>query len=488
VARRDLIVVGGGTAGLVAAVGAARQGAKVTLVERARTGGDCLWTGCVPSKSLLAAAAAAHTARHSDHLGVHTDRVTVDFGEVMAHVRGAIGAIAPHDSPERLRAEGIEVIHGDARFVADDAIEVGGRRLRFRAAMIATGAAPVLPPIEGLADAAPLTTETIWDLEELPRRLAVLGGGPIGCELGQAFARLGAEVTMVEMEPRLLPREEPEASEAIRASLMADGVDVRTAARAMAVLPGRPGAGSEAGSRDGDGDDRDRDGWRLRLQRSDAAPDAEADEVAFDHLLVAVGRRPRTAELGLEAAGIEVDRRGAVVVDDRLRTTNRRVYAGGDVTALLPFTHVASTHGATVVQNAVFGLRATVDHDRIPWVTFTAPEVARVGLSVAEARKRFGPGIRVRRADHDEVNRARAEARTDGFALLVGDDKGRLVGATVVGPHAGETIGEVVAWRQQDAKVSAIARRSTHAYPTWSDLAKLRPLSRGLLWARRLRR
>ncbi|MFO7777844.1 MAG: FAD-dependent oxidoreductase [Nitriliruptoraceae bacterium] len=511
-ARRDLIVVGGGTAGLVAAVGAARQGAKVTLVERARTGGDCLWTGCVPSKSLLAAAAAAHTARHSEHLGVHSDEVTVDFPAVMAHVRGAIGAIAPHDSPERLRAEGIEVVHGDARFVADDAIEVAGHRFRFRAAMVATGAAPVLPPIEGLAAAAPLTTETVWDLEALPRRLAVLGGGPIGCELGQAFARLGAEVTIVEMEPRLLPREEPEASEALRASLLADGVDVRTAARATAVLPGTPGGGSDAdggpgGSGDAggpsasDADGGPGGGWRLRLQRSDAAADAETDEVAFDHILVAVGRRPRTAELGLEAAGIEVDRRGAVVVDDRLRTTNRRVFAGGDVTALLPFTHVASTHGATIVQNALFGLRSRVDHERIPWVTFTAPEVARVGLSVAEARQRFGPGIRVRHAAHDEVNRAHAEARTDGFALLVGDDKGRLVGATVVGPHAGETIGEVVAWRQHDAKVSAIARRSTHAYPTWSDdiaaaslvdlrddLAKLRPLTRGLLWARRLRR
>ncbi|MGM0618849.1 MAG: dihydrolipoyl dehydrogenase family protein, partial [Actinomycetota bacterium] len=380
------------------------------------------------------------------------------------------------------------------------------------AAMIATGAAPVLPPIEGLADAGPLTTETVWDLEALPRRLAVLGGGPIGCELGQAFARLGAKVTIVEMEPRLLPREEPEASEALRASLLADGVDVRTAARATAVLPGTPGGGSDAdggpgGSGDAggpsasDADGGPGGGWRLRLQRSDAAADAETDEVAFDHILVAVGRRPRTAELGLEAAGIEVDRRGAVVVDDRLRTTNRRVFAGGDVTALLPFTHVASTHGATIVQNALFGLRSRVDHERIPWVTFTAPEVARVGLSVAEARQRFGPGIRVRHAAHDEVNRAHAEARTDGFALLVGDDKGRLVGATVVGPHAGETIGEVVAWRQHDAKVSAIARRSTHAYPTWSDdiaaaslvdlrddLAKLRPLTRGLLWARRLRR
>jgi pyruvate/2-oxoglutarate dehydrogenase complex dihydrolipoamide dehydrogenase (E3) component len=511
VARRDLIVIGGGTAGLVAAVGAAGQGAKVTLVERARTGGDCLWTGCVPSKALLAAAAAAHAARHSGHLGVHTEQVMVDFPAVMAHVRGAIGAIAPHDSPERLRSEGVEVVHGDARFVADDAVEVDGRRLRFRAAMIATGAAPVVPPIEGLAAAEPLTTDTIWDLEELPRRLVVLGGGPIGCELGQAFARLGAEVTIVEMEPRLLPREEPEASEVVRASLIADGVDVRTGARATAVLAaaegsgGGGGDGGGGGGGDGGGGGGDGagggpagsgGGWRLRFQRDD-----EADEVAFDRILVAVGRRPRTGELGLEAAGIEVDRRGAVVVDERLRTTNRRVYAGGDVTALLPFTHVASTHGATVVQNAVFGLRSRVDHERIPWVTFTAPEVARVGLSVAEARQRFGPGIRVRRMSHGEVDRARAEGRTDGFALLIGDGKGRLVGATVIGPHAGETIGEVVAWQQHDAKVSAIARGSTHAYPTWSDdiaaasllelraeLARLRPLTRGVLWARRLRR
>jgi pyruvate/2-oxoglutarate dehydrogenase complex dihydrolipoamide dehydrogenase (E3) component len=481
VARRDLIVVGGGTAGLVAAIGAASQGADVTLVERGRTGGDCLWTGCVPSKALLAAASAAHTARHSSHLGVHTGEVTVDLAEVMGHVRGAISAIEPHDSPARLRADGVEVLHGQARFVAADALAVDGRRLRFRSAMVATGAAPVLPPVDGLADAAPLTTDTVWELEELPRRLVVLGGGPIGCELGQAFARLGAEVTIVELEPRLLPREEPEASEAVRAALVREGVDVRTGARAAGVTPSPDGHG----------------GWRLALDRAGAAP----DEVGFDRILVAVGRRPRTADLGLDAAGIEVDDRGSVVVDDRLRTTNPRVYAGGDVTALLPFTHVAAAHGATVVQNALFGLRARVDHERIPWVTFTDPEVARVGLSVAEARARYGPGIRVRRTAHTEVDRAWAEARTDGFAQLVGDPKGRLVGASVVGPRAGETIGELVAWRQQGATLSAIARGATHAYPTWSDdiaaaslaelratLARLRPATRALLWARRLRR
>jgi len=269
VARRDLVVIGGGTAGLVAAIGAARQGAKVTLIERARTGGDCLWTGCVPSKALLAAAAAAHTARSSTHLGVHSDHVEVDFSRVTAHVRRAIGEVAPHDSPERLRAEGVEVLHAGARFVADDAVEVAGRRLRFRSAMIATGAAPVLPPIDGLVQAGPLTTETIWDLEELPRRLVVLGGGPIGCELGQAFARLGAEVTLVEMEPRLLPREEPEASEVVHAALLVDGVEVRTAARASAVLPGDPTGGG--------GGDGSTDGWRLRLERAGAAGGARVD-------------------------------------------------------------------------------------------------------------------------------------------------------------------------------------------------------------------
>jgi pyruvate/2-oxoglutarate dehydrogenase complex dihydrolipoamide dehydrogenase (E3) component len=474
-ARRDLLVVGGGTAGLVAAVGAAGQGARVTLIERARTGGDCLWTGCVPSKALITAAAAAHTARDSGHLGVHADDVRVDLAEVMTHVKGAIATIEPHDSPERLRGEGIEVIQGDARFVTPDAVEVDGRRLTFRRALIATGSAPVLPPVDGLAAADPLTNETVWDLDVLPDRLVVLGGGPIGCELGQAFQRLGSRVVLVEMADRLLPREEPEASQLIETRLRAEGVDVRTATRAVRVRA------------DGDG----------RVVTVDGG--AGEETVTADVILVAAGRAPRTSGLGLDRAEVALDDRGAVVVDDRLRTSNPRIFAAGDVTLKLPFTHVAATHGATVVQNALFGLRARVDHERIPWVTFTAPEVAHVGLTAAQARERFGAGASVHTAAHDDLDRAVATGATDGFAQLIGDDKGRLVGATVVGPRAGETIGEIVAWMANDAKVSAIARSSTHAYPTWSDdvaaaslqqlrasLARLKPATRVLLGVRRL--
>lgn len=486
----DLAVLGGGTAGLLAAIGAAGQGARTLLVERHRTGGDCLWTGCVPSKALISAAAAAHTARASRHLGVHTD-VEVAFSEVMAHVRGAVAAIAPHDSPERLRREGVEVVHGQGRFVNARTIEVDGRRWRFGAAMIATGAEPVVPDLPGLHDAQPLTSETLWDLDELPARLVVLGGGAIGCELGQAFARLGSEVTIVEVADRLLPREEPAAGRIVEARLRAEGVKVLTATRAARVQHTGQTAQlivEPVGSCIRP--DPDRAGAALQ----------DPQVVGFDRILVAVGRRPRTHDIGIEAAGVLLGEHDAVVVDDRLRTSTPRVYAGGDVTLKLPFTHVAAAHGATVVQNALFGLRQRVNHERIPWVTFTDPEVARVGLRVEEARARFGTGIRVRTAAHDDLDRAITAGRTDGFATLVGDPKGRLVGASVVGPRAGEVIAEATAWMAQGASLSRITR-TTHAYPTWTEdltaasleelragLARLRPATRALLAVRRFGR
>jgi len=474
VPRYDLAVLGGGTAGLTAAVAAASQGARTLLIERDRTGGDCLWTGCVPSKALLSAAEHAHAARTAAAFGVHTGEVTVDLAAVMAHVRSSIETIAPHDSPERLRREGVDVVAGTGRFTGPDRIEVDGRTTRFRHAMIATGASPLLPPIPGLRAAAPRTSDTVWELTELPRRLVVLGGGPIGVELGQAFARLGSHVTVVEMAPSLLPREEPQAGEVVTAALRAEGVDVRVGTRAVEV--------------------EDDDGARSLVVDHDGV----TDRLDFDELLVAVGRQPRVDGLGLDAAGVELTDRGAVAVDDRLRTSNPRIYAGGDATMLLPFTHTASTHGATVVQNALFGLRRRVDHERIPWVTFTDPEVARVGLSVAEARERFGREARVHVAQHTASDRAVTAARTGGFAMLVGDPKGGIVGATVVGPRAGETIGEVVAWMAGGASIATIVRSSTHAYPTWSQdladasledlrasLGKVAWASRGLLTARR---
>lgn len=475
-ARYDLAVIGGGTAGLVAAVGAAGQGARTLLVEKHRTGGDCLWTGCVPSKALLTAAEHAHIARSSSHLGVHVDEVRVDFAAAMAHVKSAIATIEPHDSPDRLRREGVEVIHGTARFTGPDELEVDGRRIGFRRAMIATGATPVVPPIPGLTEVEPLTSDTLWDLTELPRRLIVLGGGAIGAELGQAFARLGSQVTIVEMADRLLPREEPDASARMTAAFEEEDITVRAGTKAVGVAV---------------------DAQRGKLLRVESAATGDTDEIPFEEILVAVGRAPTTKDLGLDAAGVELTDRGAIAVDDRLRTANPRIFAGGDATMLLPFTHVAAAHGATVVQNALFGLRAKVDHDTIPWVTFTDPEVARVGLSAADARERFGDGVTVRTAPHAELDRAIATGRTDGFAQLVGDPKGRIVGATIVGPRAGESIGEVVAWMANGAKVSRITR-TTHAYPTWNadiataslealraDLAKLAPVSRLLLRLRR---
>lgn len=474
--RVDLAVIGGGTAGLVAAIGAARQGARVTLIERARTGGDCLWSGCVPSKALIEAASAAHVARSSSHLGITSTGVEVDLAAVMRHVTGAIDTLEPHDSPQRLHTEGVEVVHGDAAFVDRDTVAVEGRRIRFRRALVATGSAPLVPELPGVAELEPLTNETVWGLAELPERLVVLGGGAIGCELGQAFARLGARVTIVEMADRLLIKEEPAASELIARRLRAEGVELHLGARAVRGELGADGT-RQLVVDDGTGEQR----------------------LPLDRLLVAVGRTPRTVGLGLDAAGVEVDGRGAVTVDERLRTTNPRIYAAGDVTLQLPFTHVAAAHGTAVVMNALFGLRATVDHERIPWVTFTSPEVARVGLTAEQAEQRFDGEVVVRDAAHDELDRAVTVGATDGFARLVGDGRGRLVGATVVGPRAGETIGEVVAWMAGGAKLGTIARSATHAYPTWNDdltaasnaqlsvaLSRLRPLTRSVLVLRRL--
>jgi len=469
----DLVVLGGGTAGMTAAIGAAGFGARTLLVERHRTGGDCLWTGCVPSKALLTVAARAQDARTAGGLGLHIPEVHVDFAAVMAHVKQAIATIEPRDSPEMLRDEGVEVVHGTGRFVAPDRLRVDGRTVRFRRAMIATGAAPLVPPIPGLREADPLTSDTLWDLTELPRRLVVLGGGPIGVELGQAFARLGSDVSIVEMADGLLPREERAARDIIEAALRADGVEVWTDSPAVRVEDGA-------------------DSRHLVVER-----DGREHRLGFDRLLVALGRRPTVEGIGLEEAGIDLDERGAVAVDDRLRTSNKRVYAGGDVTMRLPFTHTAATHGGRVVQNALFNLRQSVDHERIPWVTFTDPEVARIGLSVAEARERFGPKTRVRTSHHADLDRAVTADATGGFATLVGDPRGRIVGATIVGPRAGETIGEVVAWMAGKAKLSTIVY-ATHAYPTWNgDLvaasleemragfARVRWLTRALVWARR---
>ncbi|WBB46805.1 NAD(P)/FAD-dependent oxidoreductase [Verrucosispora sp. WMMA2044] len=439
----DLLVLGGGTAGLVSAVIAGGLGARVALIERDRTGGECLWTGCVPSKALIEAADLAHRMRRADRVGLTPVEPDIDLTGVMAHVRAAQEAIAPHDAPERVRAAGAEVITDEAVFVGPRRVRLAsdGREVTARCVLVATGSQPQLPPVPGLAAAGPLTSDTIWDLQVLPPRLLVLGGGPVGCELGQAFARLGSAVTLVERAPRLLPREDPEVGQLITDRLRDEGVDVRTGTQVTEVAAADP--------------------WRVRLTGD------QPGAVGFDRILVAGGRRPRTAELGLGAAGVAVTDQGAVRVDSRMRTTAPGVYAAGDVTGVLPFTHVAAHQAGTATLNALFWLPSHVRYLPMPYVIFTDPEVARVGLRAAQARHRWGDRAIITRLDLTEVDRAVAAGRTDGWAQLVADPRGRLVGATVVAPAAGEVIGELAAMVARRGRLTDLYR-TVHPYPTYA--------------------
>lgn len=434
--RPDLVVVGGGTAGIVGAKTAASLGADVVLVERHEPGGDCLWTGCVPSKTLLSAAHRYAQSRR-DVVEAGTTRgldISVDFTAVMDRVRQAIATIAPTDSPRALERSGVRVLHGTATFTGPDRIDVDGTPLDFRRALVATGAAPAVPPIPGLDNTRYLTSDTVWSLTELPSALAILGGGSIGCELGQAFARLGSKVTIVEAEDRLLPREDPAAAEIVRHALQADGVEVRL---------GQPVTRVDA----------------------DAVTLEDRTSISYAQLLVAVGRTPRTSDLGLDAAGVQTTPRGMVRVDRSLRTTNRRIWAAGDLTGHPQFTHTAGMHGSLAATNAVLGLCRSTDSLVIPRVTFTSPEVAAVGVSPETAQK---CGLHTVTVAHREVDRAVAEHDTSGYSTLVLDRRGRILGSVIVGPRAGESIGETTLAIQNGLRVQALAS-TTHPYPTFSD-------------------
>ncbi len=434
--RYDLVVLGGGTGGIVSSLIAAGVGARVALIERERTGGDCLWTGCVPSKTLIAAAGLAHRMRSADTVGLAPVEPEVDFARVMEHVWHTIRTIEPQDSPQRLRSAGVDVVEADGRFAGAGLLEAGGRTLRFRAAIVSTGSEPASPPIPDLGTVSPLTSDTLWDLRELPSRLVILGGGPVGCELSQAFARLGARVTLVEMADRLLVSEEPRAGELIAHRLRDEGIDVRLGHAATAIRAGQ-----------------------LVLESGDA--------VAFDRILLATGRVPRTGGLGLETVGVATTRAGAVSVDARLRTSARGIYAVGDVTGLLPFTHVAAHHARVATPNALFHARSKIS-DTLPWVTFTDPEVARVGLTEAQARERWGKRAIVAEHDYAELDRAITAGEPYGFAKLVADPNGRLVGATIAAPGGGEAIAELTAWVSRGEKIHAVSR-TVHAYPTLAE-------------------
>lgn len=442
----DLLVIGGGTAGLVAAQTAARLGASVLMIERERTGGDCLWTGCVPSKALLAAAHAAADARDAARYGVRVGEVQIDFAAVMLHVHHAIAAIEHKDTPVQVRGTGARVAQGEAVFTGEDRIEftpvqsAGSQTVRFRHCVIATGSTPSMPPIPGLSEVGALTSETIWGLTELPARLLVIGGGSIGCELGQAFARLGSQVSLVESASRLLGPEDEHSAKFVHDALLRDGVRVLTGANLARF------------------ESSDHSGGRAHL--------GDGSKVEFDVVLVATGRTPRTMGLGVASAGVDLDARGHVQVDRHLRTSNPRIYAAGDVTPNPKFTHVAGVHGSLAGSNAVLGLLRSIDTAAPPRVTFTQPELAAFGVKPSEAAE--DDSMTVHMITHDEVDRAVAEQRTDGLTQVVLDKNGKIVGASIVSPRAGESLAELLLAAKGGLTAQDVAG-AIHPYPTFSD-------------------
>ena len=439
--RVDLVVIGGGSAGLVASHGAGGLGAEVVMVEPNHPGGDCLWHGCVPSKRLLTAAKAAHTMRTADKHGITAVEPEIDFVGVMDGVRAAQDHIAPHDSVERLEESGVRVIPAYGKFTGRNTIQAGDETLHFRKAMIAVGAKPAVPPIPGLREADPLTSDDVWDLTEAPKRLAVIGGGAIGCELGQAFSRLGSKVTLFEYAPRILPFLGDNVGELIAERFRAEGIDVRDGTGVAEVKTNADGT------------------YTLIAGEGDST-----EEFVVDKILTATGRTPNTKDLGLEAAGVEIDKRGLVVVNERLQSSNPHIYAGGDVVGKKPFTHTAGAHGSTVVGNALFKLRRKVNHDQIPYAIFCDPEVASVGqIEANEGEDDF----EVHHIDHHEVDRAITSGDPVGFTELftVG---GTVVGATVVGETAGETINELTMRVTSGAKLRDIGQM-IRPYPTHAE-------------------
>jgi pyruvate/2-oxoglutarate dehydrogenase complex dihydrolipoamide dehydrogenase (E3) component len=444
--RYNLVVIGAGTAGLVSAVGAAGLGAKVAIIERHLMGGDCLNYGCVPSKALIRAARAVADVRNASRFGARVEGdPDVDFGAVMARMRELRAGISHHDSVARLAGLGIDVFLGDATFVSPDAIEVDGKTLRFARAVVASGARAFVPPIPGLAEAGCVTNETVFSLTELPRRLVVVGAGPIGCELAQSFRRLGSEVVVVSLDPRILPREDPDASAIVQRTFEQEGIVLELGAGVTRV--------------------EQRDGRKVVVFERDG----REGEVVGDEVLVAIGRAANVDGLGLDAAGIAADRKG-VTVDDHLRTTNRRVYAAGDVATPYKFTHSADAMARMVLQNAFFFGRKKVSELIIPWCTYTDPEVAHVGLYEDEARAR-GLDFVTLTVPMRDVDRAVLDGDTEGFARVLADKKGRVLGATMVAGHAGEMIGEMALAMTAGATLGTVSG-TIHPYPTQAEAWK----------------
>ena len=465
----DICILGAGSAGLSLAAGAAQLGASVVLVEAAKMGGDCLNYGCVPSKALLVAAKQAAALGQAKHFGVECESPKIDFARVHDHIHEVIASIAPHDSQERFEELGCTVLRGVGRFVSPRAVRVESPteeiEIVARNFVIASGSSPLVPPIEGLRETPHLTNETVFDLRESPRSMIVLGGGPIGCEMGQAFARLGTKVHIVELAT-ILPRDDGDAAEVVRQALRSDGIRLhegRAAVRVARTTSGANGANGASGANGANG----ANGTGVAVTLADSAGVEETIEA--DVLLVALGRVANLDDLNLDAAGVKRGRAG-VENNARLRTSNKRVWVAGDAAGRMQFTHVAGDHAGVLVRNLLFRIPAKVQERAIPWVTYTEPELAQVGLTEAAARDQ---GLKVSKAEWQfaENDRARAMRHEQGFVRVVVDDKKRVVGATIVGASAGELI---LPWvfavgerRKLVRMTSAIA-----PYPTLSEASK----------------
>lgn len=441
--EHDLVVVGGGVGGLVTASVAGQLGLDVVLIEREpKLGGDCLHYGCVPSKTLIRSAEVAHLARTASGFGIDAAVDRIDLGSVMGRVREVVEHIQAHDDPERFRSYGVDVRFSEARFVDPHTVAVDDDIVRGRRFVIATGSSPAIPSIDGLEEAGYLTNETVFVQQELPARLAVMGGGPVGVELAQAFARLGSEVTIIDVAERLLAREDVELSAELTDALRAEGLTVRTGTTVQSVA-------------------RVEDGKLVRCNGPEGA-----QELVVDEILVATGRQPNVRDLTLENAGVDYGR-GGIGVDARLRTSAKHIFACGDCCGPYPLTHAAEHQAGVVIANAVFRWPKKIDYRVLPWATYTDPELAHVGLTEAAAREQ-GLEVQVARFAFKDVDRALAEGHERGQAKLI-VHRGRIVGASILGPHAGELIHEAVLAMQTRAKVGSIVGM-VHAYPTLSQI------------------
>jgi len=442
----DICIIGAGSAGLSVAAGAAQLGARTVLIEADRMGGDCLNTGCVPSKSLLASAKIAQAIRGAARFGITVGKApSADFPKVHDYVHSVIAGIAPHDSVERFTGLGCTVIKDRASFSDPHTAEAGGKKIRARRFVVATGSRAAVPSIPGLREVPYFTNETIFENKILPEHLVVIGAGPIGCEMAQAHRRLGAKVSVLDIGP-MLPKDDPSAVAVVRQRFLEEGINTLERVKLLRVERRGSGIAVLVAAREGER-------W-----------------IECSHLLVATGRRPNVENLGLEAAGVRYSPKG-IEVDARLRSSNRKIYAAGDVAGSYQFTHVASYHAGIVLRNALFRLPAKCNAKAVPWVTYTDPEVAQVGLTEPEARERHGDGIRVLHSEFAENDRARTEGTNAGFLKAVLSRRGHVIGTTIVGPHAGELVLPWVLAISKGLKMGDLAGLIV-PYPTLSEITK----------------